>query len=80
MLSMATVIKNKKDGKVVSYKFRVYLGLDEYGKQIAEYSTWYIPDGMTPSKAEKAAKKAAEAWEKKVKLEFISKPKSPPKG
>lgn len=67
---MATVIKNTKDGKVVSYKFRAYLGKDELGKQIAAYTTWNIPDGLTPSKAEKAAKKAAAEWEKQVKAEY----------
>ena len=69
-LSMATVIKNTKDGKVISYKFRAYLGKDELGKQIAAYTTWNIPDGFTPSKAEKAAKKAAADWEKQVKAEY----------
>ena len=69
-LSMATVIKNTKDGKVISYKFRAYLGKDELGKQIAAYTTWNIPDGFTPSKAEKAAKKAAADWKKQVKAEY----------
>ena len=69
-LSMATVIKNTKDGKAISYKFRAYLGKDELGKQIAAYTTWNIPDGFTPSKAEKAAKKAAADWEKQVKAEY----------
>ena len=67
---MATVIKNTEDGKVISYKFRAYLGKDELGKQIAAYTTWNIPDGFTPSKAEKAAKKAAADWEKQVKAEY----------
>ena len=68
MLSMATVIQNIKDGKVVSYKFRSCLGRDERGKQITRYTTWHIPDGLTPSKAERTAKAAANEWEKQVKI------------
>ena len=66
---MATIIANKKNGKIVSYKFRAYLGKSEFGEQIAKYTTWHIPDGMTPSKAAKAAEKAAGVWEKKIKEE-----------
>ena len=60
---MATVIKNIKDGKTVSFKFRACLGRDECGKQIMRYTTWQIPEGFTPSKAERAAKSAAAEWE-----------------
>ena len=67
---MATIIKNLKDGKVVSYKFRAYLGRTECGTQIARYTTWTIPEGITPSKAERLAQKAATAWEKEVKDEY----------
>ena len=74
---MATVIKNTKDGKAISYKFRAYLGKDELGKQIAAYTTWNIPDGFTPSKAEKAAKKAAADWEKEARFEYERDVKEP---
>ena len=67
---MATIIKNLKDGKVVSYKFRAYLGRTENGTQIARYTTWSIPENLTPSKAERLAQKAAAAWEKEVKDEY----------
>ena len=33
---MATIIENKKDGKVVSYKFRAYLGKQQDGKQVTK--------------------------------------------
>ena len=66
---MATIIANKKNGKIVSYRFRAYLGKNEFGEQIVKYTTWHIPDGMTPSKAAKAAEKAAGVWEKKAKEE-----------
>ena len=31
---MANITPNLKDGKVISYKFRCYLGREENGKQI----------------------------------------------
>lgn len=64
---MATIIANKKNGKIVSYRFRAYLGRNEFGEQIARYTTWHIPDGLTPSRAAKAAEKAALAWERQIK-------------
>ena len=48
---MATIQKNRKNGKILSYKFRVCLGRTDTGRQIMRYATWTIPDGMTPSKA-----------------------------
>lgn len=67
---MASITHNKKDGKIVSYKFRACVGRDEFGKQIFRCSTWKAPDGMTPSRAEKAAQKAAADWERQVKDEY----------
>lgn len=67
---MAAIIQNKKDGKVVSYKFKACVGRDELGKQVFKCSTWKVPDGMTPSKAEKAAQRAAATWEHQVKEEY----------
>lgn len=67
---MATIIKNLKDGKAVSYKFRAYLGRTENGKQIAKYTTWTVPNYITPSKAERLAKKTADSWEKEVKAKY----------
>ena len=67
---MATITLKRKDGKITAYKFRAYLGRDEAGKQIVRYTTWYAPDHLTPSKARKAAEKAASAWEEQVKKEY----------
>ncbi len=67
---MATIIENKKNGTVVSYKFRACLGRDELGKQINRYTTWKVPEGHTPSKARKAAEKAAKQWEAEVRDEY----------
>lgn len=68
---MASIIQNKKDGKVISYKFKVCVGRDEFGKQVWRCTTWKAPDSMIPSRAEKAAQKAAAEWERKVKEEYI---------
>ena len=67
---MATVIENKKNGKTVSFKLRAYLGRNEIGKQINQYTTWFAPDGLTPAKALKAAEKAAAEWEIKVREQY----------
>lgn len=67
---MATIIENKKDGKIVSYKFRTYLGKDDLGKQIMRYTTWKPSNNLPLSKYQKAAEKAAVEWEKTVKLEY----------
>ncbi len=57
---MANLTANKKDGRIVSYKTKVFLGRDDNGKQIFRCTTWQVPEGLCPSKAEKAARKAAE--------------------
>lgn len=61
---MATIIPIIKNGKVQSFKIRTYLGRDELGKQIVKYTHWYIPEGVSESKAKKMVKKEAKAWEK----------------
>lgn len=67
---MANITPKKKDGKTVAYKFRCCLGREQDGKQIFRCSTWHIPDGLTPSKAERAAKTAAAEWERQVRAEY----------
>lgn len=67
---MATIIPNSKNGKIVSYKIRVFLGRDEFGKQICKNKTWYPPPELSPKKAEKAVEKAAAEWERSVKAEY----------
>lgn len=74
---MATITPNKKDGKTISYRFRVCVGRDESGKQIFRSTTWSVPDGLTPSKAEKAAQKASDLWEKDARAEYENDLKDP---
>lgn len=74
---MATIQKNRKNGKILSYKFRVCLGRTDTGRQIMRYATWTIPDGMTPSKAERAARREAEAWEKRMREAWAEEQRNP---
>ena len=38
---MATIYTNRKDGKIVSFKFKVFLGKETSGKHIVKCKTWY---------------------------------------
>ncbi len=61
---MATISENLKEGRIVSFRIRVFFGRDENNKQLVSYTTWHIPEGMTIAKARKAVKKFAVEWEK----------------
>lgn len=67
---MANIRENKKNGKVISFRFIVCLERDVRGKQIRKYTTWTAPADLTPAKARKAAERAADAWEEEVKAEY----------
>ena len=69
---MASIIAISKNGKICSYKFKVFVGRDSCGKQVFRCSTWYVPDNLSPAKARKAAEKAASIWEDTVREEYIS--------
>ena len=59
-----------KDGKIFSYRFRAYVGRDENNKQIFRTTTWTVPEELVPSKAERAAHKAAAQWEESARAEY----------
>ena len=67
---MASIIPKSKDGKIISYKFKVCVGRDDCGAQVFRCTTWKVPGGLAPSKAVKAAEKAAAAWEQDAKAEY----------
>lgn len=67
---MAGIRENKRNGKVVSYRFTACLDRDANGKQVRKYKTWPVPDGLTPSKARKAAQRAADEWEQQERKEY----------
>ena len=52
------------------YRFTVCLDRDSLGKQIRRFRTWTPEEGLTPSKARKAAERAADAWEQEVRAEY----------
>ena len=66
---MANIRENKKNGKTVSFRFTVCLERNTQGKQVRRYTTWTPPEGLTPSKAKKAAERAADVWGIEVKAE-----------
>lgn len=67
---MASITPKKKNGKVISYKFKACVGRDEFGKQIFRCSTWKVPEGLIPSRVEKVAHKAAAEWERQARDEY----------
>ena len=67
---MATIKANKgKNGEIISYRIRGYIGLDERGNQIRVTCTIPRPEGLTPKKEEKEVKRLADDWEKQKREE-----------
>lgn len=69
-IKMANIRENKKNGKIISFRFTVCLERDAEGKQVRRYTTWEAPAGLSPSKMKKAAERAADDWEQDVKAEY----------
>lgn len=67
---MANIREKKKDGKIISYSFTVCLARDASRKQVRRFTTWTPPEGLAPTKARKAAERAADAWESEVRAEY----------
>ena len=68
---MAMVKEKLKDGKVVSYKFTVFLGRDENGKKLSKCMTWYPPSDLSAAKITKAAQLEADIWERTAKERYL---------
>ena len=60
---MATIYPNRKDGKIVSFKFKAYLGRDSQSKQIFKCKTWIPDKEMTEKKLLALAEKEAILFE-----------------
>ena len=72
---MANITERIVDGKVVSYRIRVYRGRDKDGKQLKPYQmTFKVPEKLQdkPEKAKKEAEKAAILFEEKCKIGEVS--------
>ena len=67
---MAAIRENRKNGKIISYRFTLCLERDAQGKQIRRYTTWTPPESLTPAKAKKAAERAADAWEDETRRAY----------
>jgi len=69
---MASIYPNRKNGKIVSFKFKAHLGRDEKGKQIFKCKTW-IPEKITSeSKMLSQAEKESVIWERQLSDELNS--------
>lgn len=60
---MASIYPNRKNGKIVSFKFKAYLGRDENGKQVFKCTTWIPEKAMGENKLIALAEKEATIWE-----------------
>lgn len=56
---MAQIQEKVKNGKIVSFKIKVFLGRDEAGKQVFHCKTWKPPAGLTNAKSRKEAERVA---------------------
>ena len=48
---MAAIQEKVKGGKIVSFKFKAYMGRNEEGKQVFRCLTWYPEEEMTKAKS-----------------------------
>ena len=71
---MANIRENKKNGKVISFRFISYVGKNEHGEYVRRYTTWKAPEGVSPSKAKRMAEREAEKWEKEIRAEHETRP------
>ena len=67
---MATIYPNRKDGKIVSFKFKAYLGRDEQGKQVFKCKTWIPDKNMTEKKLLALAEKEAILFEHEAAAQY----------
>lgn len=73
---MASIYPKIKDGKIVSFKFKAYLGRDENGKQIFRCITWVPQKNMTEKKLYQIAEKEATLWERQIQEQYKSENKT----
>ena len=67
---MATIYTNRKDGKIVSFKFKVFLGKEASGKHIVKCKTWYPDREMTEKKLCALAEKEAILFEYEAAAQY----------
>jgi len=66
---MANIEPRKdKNGKIISYRIKVYKGRDNEGKRLKPYTkTWKVPEGWSESKTKKELNKIATRFEDECK-------------
>lgn len=62
---MASIKENRKNGKIISFKFRVFLGRDGDGKQYFKTTVWKPERNYSEERLIKMAEKEAAIWERK---------------
>ena len=67
---MASIQEKRKNGKIVSFKFRAFLGRDLDGKQQFKTKVWKPEKNYSEPRLWKHAEKEAAIWEKEVIKEF----------
>ena len=67
---MASIQENRKNGKLISFKFRACLGRDQEGKQHFKTRVWKPDKNYSESRMRKLAEKEAALWEREVNLQF----------
>ena len=58
---MASIYPNRKNDKIVSFKFKAFLGRNELGKQIFKCTTWTPAKAMSESRLIEQATSMREA-------------------
>ena len=67
---MATIYPKRKDGKIVSFKFKTFLGRDENGKQQFKCKTWIPDKQMAENRLLALAEKESIIWERQVQVDM----------
>ncbi len=63
---MASIKENRKNGKIVSFKFRVFIGRDEDGRQQFKTKVWKPDKSCTEARLIKLAEAEAAIWEREI--------------
>ena len=63
---MASIKENRKNGKIVSFKFRVFIGRDEDGRQQFKTKVWKPDKPCTETRLIKLAEAEAAIWEREI--------------
>ena len=67
---MATIYPNRKDGKIVSFKFKVFLGKEASGKHIVKCKTWVPDREMTEKRLRALAEKEVVLFEYEAAAQY----------